>query len=175
MDEHGITEGATKAGKVVGTELTRRSMVSENDCREWVSIIEAVNARERRLKPCVVFTGNNLQGQWFPEAFPDWPYDCTQTGFANGQICEKWLKEVFLPSTKPKDPTSWRILITPYFCAAACSPAHSWQNKAPRRGCSAEPRATVNLLQPSMWYSQETNPSAIKPLTHFPFPILQIH
>lgn len=34
MDEHGITEGATKAGKVVGSELTCRSIVSENDCRE---------------------------------------------------------------------------------------------------------------------------------------------
>ncbi|KAM5357059.1 hypothetical protein ACJZ2D_016657 [Fusarium nematophilum] len=80
IDEHGVAEGETKAGKVVGTSLTSLSTVSESDSRTWVSIIEAIAANGDALTPVVIFTGLNLQGQWFPDLFPDWKYDCTESG-----------------------------------------------------------------------------------------------
>ncbi|KAJ3453697.1 hypothetical protein MRS44_017944 [Fusarium solani] len=111
MDEHGLTEGKTKAGKVFGDAFSRRSFVSQSDNRTWVSVLEAANAVGRRIKPCVVFTGINFQQQWFPENPPDWAYDCSATGWSNARICEKRLKEVFIPETRPSRVDSWRILV----------------------------------------------------------------
>ncbi|KAJ3453624.1 hypothetical protein MRS44_017871 [Fusarium solani] len=51
VDEHGLTEGKTKAGKVFGDALTRRSFVSQSDNRTWVSVLETANAVGRRTKP----------------------------------------------------------------------------------------------------------------------------
>ncbi|KAM5349768.1 hypothetical protein ACJ41O_006273 [Fusarium nematophilum] len=110
IDEHGVAEGETKAGKVVGTSLTSLSTVSESDSRTWVSIIEAIAANGDALTPVVIFTGLNLQGQWFPDLFPDWKYDCTESGWSNSLIFRKWFLEVYLPETKPKTGL-WRILI----------------------------------------------------------------
>lgn len=111
IDEHSLTEGKTKAGKVIGNSLTRRAIVAESDNRTWVLVIEAVSAVGRRLKPVVIFSGINLQEQWFPETIPDWGFDCSATGWANARICEKWLREVFHPLTKPSRSDLWRILV----------------------------------------------------------------
>ncbi|KAF4441809.1 hypothetical protein F53441_11928 [Fusarium austroafricanum] len=115
MDEHGLQEGLTKSGYVLGDSMTKRSIVTESDYRNWVSILESGNAEGRRLRPTVVFAGNCLQEQWFPEHFPDWGYDINETGWANQDICLKWLRETFLPSTKPKNPADWRLLIVDGF------------------------------------------------------------
>ncbi|RKK10896.1 hypothetical protein BFJ66_g18057 [Fusarium oxysporum f. sp. cepae] len=111
MDQQGLHEGMTKAGLVIVDALTKRATVTESDNRTWVSILESGNAEGRRLRPTVVFTGDFLQEQWFPELFPDWGYDVSETGFANQAVCLKWLRETFLPSTKPENPDDWRLLI----------------------------------------------------------------
>lgn len=41
---------------------------------------------------------------------PDWHYQSTPSGWTNTEIAFGWLKEVFLPKTKPAD-GSWRLLI----------------------------------------------------------------
>ncbi|KAF4332004.1 hypothetical protein FBEOM_14208 [Fusarium beomiforme] len=115
MDEHGLQEGLTKSGLVLGDALTKRAIVTESDYHNWVSILEAGNAEGRRLRPTVVFTGDCLQEQWFPERFPYWGYDVSETGWANQAVCLKWLRETFLPSTKPKNPLHWRLLIVDGF------------------------------------------------------------
>ncbi|KAG7403314.1 hypothetical protein Forpe1208_v016670 [Fusarium oxysporum f. sp. rapae] len=115
MDEHGLQEGLTKSGMVLGDALTKRAIVTESDWRNWVSILESGNAEGRRLRPTVVFQGDCLQEQWFPEQFPDWGYDVSETGWANQDVCLKWLRETFLPSTKPKSPFDWRLLIVDGF------------------------------------------------------------
>ncbi|KJZ70572.1 hypothetical protein HIM_10040 [Hirsutella minnesotensis 3608] len=111
IDETGIAEGETQAGKVVGSSLTKHSTKTTGSSREWASILECVSATGRRLTPVVVLTGTNLQGQWFPENFPSWKYDCNPSGWSNGEIALKWLEEVFLPETKPEIPSLWRILV----------------------------------------------------------------
>ncbi|RFN45154.1 hypothetical protein FIE12Z_10606 [Fusarium flagelliforme] len=90
MDEHGMREGYTKSGKMIGTSLTHRALTSECDNRNWVSVLESISAIGRRTTPTVVFGGNSLQGQWFQEAFPDWKYDYSVSGWATGRNPEDW-------------------------------------------------------------------------------------
>lgn len=40
VDEYGMAEGETNHCKVIGTSLSRYSVVSENDSRTWVSVFE---------------------------------------------------------------------------------------------------------------------------------------
>ena len=60
VDEHGLRQGHTKAGVVVGSTLTKRVYVSKSDSTAWVTIIEAITALGRRLTLVVIFTGEKL-------------------------------------------------------------------------------------------------------------------
>ena len=117
MDEHGMQEVETTAGTVIGDSLTNRSLITSPDRAPWVSVIEAVTVEGRRLTPAIVFTGASLQGQWYPRWVKDqediynWRYDYSITGWSNSRIAIRWLKEIYLPETKPKHPTEWRLLI----------------------------------------------------------------
>ncbi|KAL8300776.1 hypothetical protein RB593_010230 [Gaeumannomyces tritici] len=110
MDETGLQEGESRAGRVVRSALTKAAEVKESDCTTWVTILEAVTATGARLTPVVVFTGLTLQAQWFPDQFPAWKYDHTVTGWSNSEIALRWLCEVYLPETKPSD-NAWRLLV----------------------------------------------------------------
>ncbi|KAJ3453388.1 hypothetical protein MRS44_017635 [Fusarium solani] len=111
VDETGVKEGETQAGKVAGTLLTTAAEAMESDSTAWITILECGSADGRRLTPCVVFTGHNLQGQWFPKEIPEWKYDCSPSGWSTADIFLKWFELVFLPETKPKKPDQWRILV----------------------------------------------------------------
>ncbi|GKU09088.1 unnamed protein product, partial [Fusarium langsethiae] len=115
MDEHGMEEGHTKSGRVLGSSLSRRAIVTASDNRNWSSVIESGNAEGRILTPTMIFQGKSLQKQWFPEDIPNWGFDCSESGWANARICLKWLREIFLPETRPKDITNWRILLVDGF------------------------------------------------------------
>lgn len=117
MDEHGVQEGESAAGKVLGTSLSNRTYVTSSDATAWVTIIECGTAEGHRLTPCLIFTGASLQGQWFTpdfkldDVFPGWKYDHMPIGWINNTIAIKWLREIYLPETKPKNPAEWRLLI----------------------------------------------------------------
>uniref|UniRef100_A0A4E9E7R9 HTH CENPB-type domain-containing protein n=1 Tax=Gibberella zeae TaxID=5518 RepID=A0A4E9E7R9_GIBZA len=111
VDENGMQLGETRAGIVAGTVMTPRSEVIKSDNSTWVSIIECISAGCRRLTPCVVFTGKNLQGQWFPSIFPSWKYQASPSGWSNSDIFIRWFIDVFIPETTPSDPSQWRLLV----------------------------------------------------------------
>ncbi|KAF6525503.1 hypothetical protein HZS61_011298 [Fusarium oxysporum f. sp. conglutinans] len=105
IDETGVQLGETDGGVVAGTVMTASSERIQSESSTWSSILEAVSADGRRLTPCVVFTGQNLQGQWFPKAFPNWKYITSPTGWSNADIFIEWFMKVSLPETKPEDPS----------------------------------------------------------------------
>ncbi|SPJ88701.1 related to transposase [Fusarium torulosum] len=107
VDETGVQQGETDFGIVAGTTLTSISEKIKADSTTWSSIIESISADGRRLTPCVIFTGNELQGQWFPKEF----HDTSPSGWSNADIFLKWLQLVFLPETEPEDPSLWRVLV----------------------------------------------------------------
>uniref|UniRef100_A0A0B7KT03 HTH CENPB-type domain-containing protein n=1 Tax=Bionectria ochroleuca TaxID=29856 RepID=A0A0B7KT03_BIOOC len=111
VDQTGVAEGRTRHGKVIGTRLTRYSTVAQSDSTTWVSITECISAAGRIIKPLVTFTGTDVQQQWFPDNFPEWPYGCSKSGWVNSDIMLDWLEHIFLPETTPQDRSLWRILI----------------------------------------------------------------
>jgi hypothetical protein len=111
IDEHGLREGHQRGKKVAGSSLTRRAYTSGSDATSWVSIIQAIQADGSRLTPVVIFTGESLQEQWFPDEIRPWYYCCSTTGWSNSELALEWLDLVYLPETKPHDPNQWRILL----------------------------------------------------------------
>jgi 4-hydroxybenzoate polyprenyltransferase len=111
LDETGVQEGETIAGIVAGTVLTSSSEKIQSDASAWISILETISADSRRLTPTVIFTGLSLQGQYFPRDIPDWKFTCSQKGWSNTEILLRWFYDVYLPETRPKDPSSWRLLV----------------------------------------------------------------
>ncbi|RYC78685.1 hypothetical protein BFJ63_vAg18440 [Fusarium oxysporum f. sp. narcissi] len=111
VDETGVQIGETNGGIVAGTVLTSAAERIKSDNSTWASVVESVCADGRRLTPCVVFTGENLQGQWFPKVFPHWKYASSTTGWSNADIFVKWFMQVFIPETQPSDPSQWRLLV----------------------------------------------------------------
>lgn len=49
LDENGVAEGESKAGKVVGSNLTKYSMKITSGARTWVSTLECIKAEGARL------------------------------------------------------------------------------------------------------------------------------
>jgi 4-hydroxybenzoate polyprenyltransferase len=111
VDENGVQLGETKAGIVAGTALTAKSEVIKSDNLTWASVVEAISATGRRLTPCVIFTGKNLQGQWFPKVFPTWKYAASSSGWSNSDIFLRWFMDIFIKETTPSDPSEWRLLV----------------------------------------------------------------
>jgi hypothetical protein len=74
MDETGLTMGLCANGYVVSGKGKRRVYVKAPQNCEWVSIIEAISATGRSIRPLVIFKGQSLQSTWFPADAPDWHY-----------------------------------------------------------------------------------------------------
>jgi 4-hydroxybenzoate polyprenyltransferase len=110
-DENGVANGETNADKVIGTSLTSHSEVIGSDPRQWLSNLECGSATGATIRPSVVFTGKQVNGQWSPEGFPNWTYGCAPSGRSSYEIFLRWFKSCFLPDAKPKETSLWRILI----------------------------------------------------------------
>ncbi|KAI1004041.1 hypothetical protein K3495_g4170 [Podosphaera aphanis] len=79
--------------------------------REWVSIVETISDDGRRTRPLIIFKGAAPQSNWFEQEVSDWIYTTSQIGWTANRIAMGWLKTIFLPETKPRDQTCWRILL----------------------------------------------------------------
>ncbi|RYP19598.1 hypothetical protein DL766_008401 [Monosporascus sp. MC13-8B] len=86
-DEIGMMEGMGENAMVLGEALRKILLLKDAHKREWISIIVCISA----------------DGHWYFTVSPN--------GWTNNGIGLKWLREVFIPHTKPVDPTEWRLLI----------------------------------------------------------------
>jgi 4-hydroxybenzoate polyprenyltransferase len=171
MDEHGLQEGESLHGKVVGSSLTKRGPRQHSDATTWVTILETILADGRYLTPAVIFTGEHLQGQWFRKDFPNWKYEVTTTGWTANRIAYWWLKQVYLPETKPKDPRQWRLLFMDSH-ATHCDGNfmyEAWVNKVeliylPSHGSHVAQPADVGVFSVLKRYFREE----ITPFAHLP-------
>lgn len=96
---------------MLGSYLQSKAEVKSSNDSIWASIIEAVTATGKRLTPVVILKGATLQKQWFPASFPTWKFDLTPTGWSSSEIALRWLNEVYLPETKPENPSEYRLLV----------------------------------------------------------------
>ena len=45
------------------------------------------------------------------DEFKDWLFTATEKGWTNRDVALEWLQRVFIPLTRPQDPTQARLLI----------------------------------------------------------------
>lgn len=105
MDERGIQEGACESHWVLSATKKKKAYVTVPDSNAWVSVIEAVNAEGRHIRPLVIFKGNGIQANWFlsKEEVPDWVFTYSENAWTSNEIALNCLKEIFLPETRPDD------------------------------------------------------------------------
>ena len=113
MDETGILEGLGCNGLVLGSSEKTATLKKRLGSRCWTTIVECVSATGQALMPLVIFKGQDLQQQWFPDQldFLDhWYFESSPKGWTSDSIALEWLKQVFIPQTAPQK-TSPRLLI----------------------------------------------------------------
>lgn len=76
---------------VIGPANVRKVVTMDPGNREWVTILECVNAAGRVLQPLVIFKGADVQQQWFQQQvddddFVDWQFCTSQTGWTTIQL-----------------------------------------------------------------------------------------
>ena len=114
MDEAGVVQGLGENGLVLGHAAKRSILKKKPESRAWISFIECISADGRSLPPLVIFQGKSVQQQWFPtnlNNFEGWKFTATDKGWTDDDTALEWLKEVFLPLTKPADAEERRLLV----------------------------------------------------------------
>ncbi|KAK5995541.1 MFS-type transporter clz9 [Cladobotryum mycophilum] len=112
MDETGILEGQGTNGLVLGSSSVRQTIKKQPGTRCWTTIIECISATGRALSPLVVFKGQTVQQQWFPDEMSflaNWQFAATSKGWTNNETAVAWLREVFIPQTRNR--SSPRVLL----------------------------------------------------------------
>lgn len=117
MDEAGTAAGQGSNGLAVGSaniEVVRRQDPGD---REWTSFIECISAVGRAIPPLVIFKGKWVQAEWLLKKehhfYDKWKLKSAENDGTNDETLLAWLKEVFLPNTKPADPKDYRLLFSP--------------------------------------------------------------
>jgi hypothetical protein len=116
FDEIGGQIGLGDSPWVIGPGALKEIFSLDTSRGEWVTSLEAISATGEALPPLVIFKGKAVQQQWFTtqpdeEDFKKWSFAASQKGWTTNEIALRWLKEVFLPLTAPRDPQQWRHLI----------------------------------------------------------------
>ena len=112
-DEIGFMEGMGENDLVLGEAGRKRILLKDGNKRTWITVLVCVSADGRALPPLIIFKGSTVQHQWFEntrDRFKDWYFTYTENGWTNTEVGLKWLREVFIPNTKPAG-LDWRLLI----------------------------------------------------------------
>jgi hypothetical protein len=79
--------------------------------REWVTLIELVNACGRALPPYIIFKGKVFIQSWFDELPKDSILDTSPNGWTTDTIGLSWLQMQFIPQVEPRSVGKWKLLI----------------------------------------------------------------
>ena len=117
VDEIGSMIGVGDAPLVIGPAELKEVLINDPLNRDWVTIMECVSGDGRALFPLVIFGGKHVQQQWFnddmleDDDLKQWRFGSNGSGWSSTEIALRWLREVFLPQTKPQNYRQWRHLI----------------------------------------------------------------
>jgi hypothetical protein len=117
FDEHGQKGGQASDEQVLAQTNTvdkGRVQIKNSDDTEWATAIKCISATGHYLPPVIIFKGQHLQTSWFRftglEKW-DWRWASSANGWTSNDIGLHWLREVFLPLSKPAKSSQWRLLI----------------------------------------------------------------
>jgi hypothetical protein len=113
FDETGFMMGVIMAGMVVtGSERQGRPKSVQPGNREWITVIQAINAEGQSIAPFIIGAGQYHLANWYRECdLPgDWVIATSQNGWTNNELGLEWLKH-FDRSTKNRSTGPYRLLI----------------------------------------------------------------
>jgi hypothetical protein len=141
FDETGFQMGVIATARVVtGTDRAGRPRTVQPGNREWVTIIECINALGGMIPPLVIFEAVMHQAAWYNTIPHDWSIGVSENGWTTNEIGLTWLS-LFHEHTKDRTVGTHRLLmldghnshVNPefdQFCLdhniiTICMPAHS--------------------------------------------------
>ncbi|KAF4969921.1 hypothetical protein FSARC_2940 [Fusarium sarcochroum] len=113
FDETGFMMGMIASGMIVtGSERLGRPKSVQPGNREWITVIQAVNAEGRVIPPFIIGAGQYHLANWYQEAtlLGDWVIATSQNGWTDNQLGLEWLKH-FDRSTAKRSNSRHRLLI----------------------------------------------------------------
>jgi len=113
FDETGFMMGMISSGMVVtGSEKLGRPKSVQPGNREWITVIQAINAEGQAIEPFIIGAGQNHLANWHEEpTLPrDWVIAMSQNGWTNNELGLEWLRH-FDRRTADRSVGSYRLLI----------------------------------------------------------------
>ncbi|KAK7592451.1 hypothetical protein V3481_007069 [Fusarium oxysporum f. sp. vasinfectum] len=113
FDETGFMMGIIASGMVVtGTDRRGRPKSVQPGNREWVTVIQAINAEGWAIQPFIVVAGQYHLANWYQESnLPgDWAIATTHNGWTDNETGLEWLKH-FNRHTSIRSKGRYRLLI----------------------------------------------------------------
>jgi hypothetical protein len=113
FDEAGFIMGRITPRLVVtGSERRGRPKAIQPGNREWVTVIQGINAAGWTVPPFLIYAGQYHLSAWYEEeSIPrDWAVSLSDNGWTNNQVGIDWLKH-FIAYTKDKKVGARQLLI----------------------------------------------------------------
>ncbi|SCO92506.1 uncharacterized protein FRV6_16634 [Fusarium oxysporum] len=113
FDETGFIIGMIASGMVVtGAERRGRPKSVQPGSREWITVIQAINAEGQAIPPFIIGAGQYHLANWYRESnLPgDWATATSQNGWTDNEIGLEWLKH-FDRCTSKRSNSRYRLLI----------------------------------------------------------------
>ena len=112
FDETGFMMGKISAQLVVtGSERRGRSKAIQPGNREWVTVIQGINAAGWAIPPFIIFAGQYHLSAWYQEDIPrDWCITLSENGWTTNELGVAWL-EHFIKHTKDRRVGAWQLLV----------------------------------------------------------------
>ena len=112
FDETGFMMGKISAQLVVtGSERRGRSKAIQPGNREWVTVIQGINAAGWAIPPFIIFAGQYHLSAWYQEDIPrDWRITLSENGWTTNELGVAWL-EHFIEHTKDRRVGAWQLLV----------------------------------------------------------------
>ncbi|KAJ3454531.1 hypothetical protein MRS44_013131 [Fusarium solani] len=113
FDEVGFLMGVIASGMVVtGSERREKPKSVQPGNREWITVIQAINAEGRAIPPFIIGAGQYHLANWYRDSnLPDdWVIATSPNGWTDNELGLEWLKH-FDRCTKTRSVGRYRLLI----------------------------------------------------------------
>ncbi|KAF4546842.1 Hypothetical protein D9617_195g075130 [Elsinoe fawcettii] len=112
FDETGFQMGVISTSKVItSSDRQGRPRTIQPGNREWVTVIEGINARGWLIPPFVILCGKVHLTTWYQTGIPlNWRLAISDKGWTNDELSLDWIKH-FHQHTDLTRKSKWRLLI----------------------------------------------------------------
>ncbi|KAL6351957.1 hypothetical protein LRP88_14769 [Fusarium phalaenopsidis] len=113
FDETGFLMGMIASGIVVtGSERRSKPKSVQPGNREWITVIQAINAEGQAIQPFIIGAGQYHLANWYQDSnLPgDWAITTTQNGWTDNETGLEWLKH-FDRCTIKRSNSRYRLLV----------------------------------------------------------------